>query len=701
MTSQNLSLRKMILFSLIFVPISVSFGARPSRSVMTAGYYVDAGKVDGGFVAANRWGIELFEVGDEGNLISVARAHTCGRAEFLDIKGDLVAVSNMNGSVEFFRMEGARFVPAGLLRLDFHPLELKIAGNFLYIGGAERSLVTYDITDPSHPRYISETLFTGYPHDFKIRNDTMFVAAYRGGVVILDISDRGAPEVLEQYFMPDFVYGVEIDSSYLYVCAHQAGLYVLDLRFNGRPPVIGHCSDFGSARKAALVDGGLLVLDTFGYMKLVDLARRSVPEIIWSMPLEFNCYDMKISEDLVFLANWIYGVKTIRLNGKGEPYPVSTESRNALCKSLVVDRGRVLVAAGKGGLMAFDRDLKPVEVPDLNLDGGCLEIKTDGNLGFLSNDECGIEILNLKNNGEIEIASRLKTEGWVKSCAYSGQYAFLANWQGIVTVDLLDIDLPVVDGFCDTDFGSSRVEFRNDTVFVAGSGGLELYDASDPRHVTFLDRYYTVYPSYNLSFYGNLAVLAAGLGGVDFVGLSDGLPAIAHIPAAGRAYDARIIESRLFVAEADSGVTAWDVTNIDNPQYLLRFDCAGKAYALAFEGNRMYAADYYGVTMFELPWEDIYDGDDPDPGPYKATRVALYPNPIVAKSSLNMDLESPGIVTVELYDILGRKIRTLYDGYSSGNRALNWPDMALPSGRYYVRVKGEGFSETRAVTLLK
>lgn len=690
----------MLINCALIVLFAHSHAARPTRSIMTAGIYVDVGKSGDRFVAANRWGIELFDIDREGNITSISRIHTSGRAEFLDMKEDLVIVSNFTGSIEIFRIKDNRFEPVTRMRLDFHPLEIKIVGEYLYIGGAEKSLVTFDISDPAHPVRVSETIFNGYPHDYKIRNDSMFVAAYHGGVVILDISDRANPELIEQYYMPDFVYGVNIDSSYVYVSAHHSGLYVLDLRFDSRPPIIGHNAEFGSARKTAFVDAGLLALDGFGSLKLIDLRYRSIPETLWSIPLEFNCYNMAIDDDLVFLVNWKYGVKSVHLNGKNEPLLTDQTSKYSLCKSLAVDNNRILAAIGYGGLIALDLDLKPSATPAPYIEGNCMEIKISGGTGFISTDHYGLNLLDLNYGGEIVNISGLKTNGWVRSSSFDGQYAFLANWQGIITVDLQDMNFPNERGFYDTYFGSSKIENRGDTVFVAGSAGLELYDASDPLNISFLSGYSTGYPATNLSLDNDLVVLSSGLGGVDFISLIENPALVTHIPTEGKAYDADIIGSRLFVAEEDSGVTVWDISVINQPVYSLRFDVAGKAYDMVYDGNRIYVADYYGITMLELPWQDIYE-DDSDPNPGPDIFVELYPNPVVRKSTLRLDLNTQGMINVELFDILGRKVKTLYDGYTRGNTVVSLEKENLPSGCYYVRIRGENFSKSKQVTLLK
>jgi hypothetical protein len=205
----------------------------------------------------------------------------------------------------------------------------------------------------------------------------------------------------------------------------------------------------------------------------------------------------------------------------------------------------------------------------------------------------------------------------------------------------------------------------------------------------------------DLSFDGNLVVLSAGWGGVEIISLSDGLELISHITTGGKAYDSHLIGNRLYVAEGDSGISVWDVFILEQPEYMLGLDVAGKAYDMEFSGNRIYVADNYGVTMLELPWEDDHYGDDINPERAPKNSLDLYPNPVVRKASLNFDIGSPGIIDVELYDILGRKVRTLFSGYSRGMTQVDWDKEDLPTGCYFVRVRGNGYIETKQVTLLK
>jgi flagellar hook assembly protein FlgD len=70
-------------------------------------------------------------------------------------------------------------------------------------------------------------------------------------------------------------------------------------------------------------------------------------------------------------------------------------------------------------------------------------------------------------------------------------------------------------------------------------------------------------------------------------------------------------------------------------------------------------------------------------------------------------LEAPGLVTLEIYDIRGRKVRTVEAGYlAAGEHCLKWDGStddhrAAASGVYFYRLTAGAADLTRKMLLLK
>jgi parallel beta-helix repeat protein len=66
--------------------------------------------------------------------------------------------------------------------------------------------------------------------------------------------------------------------------------------------------------------------------------------------------------------------------------------------------------------------------------------------------------------------------------------------------------------------------------------------------------------------------------------------------------------------------------------------------------------------------------------------VLAYPNPAKATGHFAFDLEKPGQITVDVYNVAGRKIATLQNNFSQAGAAqIDWDSHTLPAGVYYCK----------------
>lgn len=79
-----------------------------------------------------------------------------------------------------------------------------------------------------------------------------------------------------------------------------------------------------------------------------------------------------------------------------------------------------------------------------------------------------------------------------------------------------------------------------------------------------------------------------------------------------------------------------------------------------------------------------------------------YPNPFNAVTCLSYDVPVSGMVRVEVYDVLGKKVATLVDGnVNAGSFQVRWDARAMPSGIYFVSMAAGEFWQIRKLVLLK
>ena len=85
------------------------------------------------------------------------------------------------------------------------------------------------------------------------------------------------------------------------------------------------------------------------------------------------------------------------------------------------------------------------------------------------------------------------------------------------------------------------------------------------------------------------------------------------------------------------------------------------------------------------------------PVPQQATLSPAFPNPFTARTRLTLTVPRRQHVRAAVYDVLGRRVATLFDGVvtAEGVQTIAVEAGNMPGGVYFVRVEGETFAETR------
>jgi flagellar hook assembly protein FlgD len=84
-----------------------------------------------------------------------------------------------------------------------------------------------------------------------------------------------------------------------------------------------------------------------------------------------------------------------------------------------------------------------------------------------------------------------------------------------------------------------------------------------------------------------------------------------------------------------------------------------------------------------------------------------YPNPFNPITTISFNLKQAGSVTLKVFDLMGKEVATLVNGYQeSGVRQAIWSGKdgngnAMPSGIYFYRLEVNGLVLTKKMQLLK
>ncbi len=103
-------------------------------------------------------------------------------------------------------------------------------------------------------------------------------------------------------------------------------------------------------------------------------------------------------------------------------------------------------------------------------------------------------------------------------------------------------------------------------------------------------------------------------------------------------------------------------------------------------------------------------GNDQSAVPLTYGLFQNYPNPFNPSTTISFQLSAVSVVTLKVYDVLGREIATLVNGQRQpGAYTVRWDASSYPSGVYYYRLRADestsgstrSFIETRKMILMK
>ncbi len=115
------------------------------------------------------------------------------------------------------------------------------------------------------------------------------------------------------------------------------------------------------------------------------------------------------------------------------------------------------------------------------------------------------------------------------------------------------------------------------------------------------------------------------------------------------------------------------------------------------------AAEYgAGLLIYFLNQTKIVNVININKSQYQYKLFQNYPNPFNPTTTIIYSIPKTSLVTIKVYDILGREVKTLVNGQKlPGNYSIEFNAKNLQSGVYFYRLQTNGFIDTKKFILLK
>jgi sugar lactone lactonase YvrE len=323
-------------------------------------------------------------------------------------------------------------------------------------------------------------------------------------------------------------------------------------------------------------------------------------------------------------------------------------------------------------------------------DGFIIKIDSLGNQSHFSFAFGGRSVLGLNIQGDTLLA------------AISGEPAGLAGLSLTTTEVLFFIEPP------DVELPNDIAVDRDGIIYMTDCEGYKIY-----RFVDLVPSVYFTgfnYPNgilYDEENHSLLVVNSASPYEFRSIDIADSSYSTVAVPPAG----VGILDGLVMDSDRNVYFTSWNThsvhkydSNFTNPPTVFSADHSGPAdICIDAVHDLLCIPNYDGNTVDFVPLhETTVDEEIESDLPSEAVVMNSYPNPFNPETTITFDLNNAGNVTLIIYDINGKEISKLANGwYQSGDNQVTFDGADLPSGTYFAKISGKGFELTKKLHLLK
>jgi hypothetical protein len=628
-----------------------------------------------------------------------------------------------------------------------------VSDSYAFIFGYHDSLRIVDIEDPEDPWLVGDIAIDAEVDNIWVQDDYIFAAAGIMGMLIIDISDPSAPEIIAEYpaesdiesivvvdtvafIAGRFIYpssepfqiisiadvynpwpigyvdenmgwnhDMIVDGDYAYLANTYEGLVIVDISSLSAPFILTQLEDITYPRVLGKVDDFLFMDFGFDTLQVFEVSEPAIPEQVGFYEIGKSAMDFEILDGFLFVAGDDLPILDISEVGNirqvsGHEIPGATIS--------VFGVGDYLYTAEAGlGLHIHDitDPVYPEEVSRLELPGYWYEY-------YLSQDylyklaESELGVIDISDPSSPEQISVYAFDRDFYDVCVDEPYIYLTsfNWGVSVYQRISPDSLEFIRNFSCYEY-SFDVEIENNVGYFSQCFALNIYDLSNPADSVLLGSIMPVSGAGQLYYHDGFIYTQSVEGGCDLslsiIDVRD--PSnpmeVNQLYLPGYVSDVHFDDNRAYFSVYQNELFVYDVSDPGNPMSESHYRTPGYMRNSLPWGDYVYVADNTSLVILEhsATWTESHFETPP-----RFSLSANHPNPFNSSTVIRYSLPSASRVTVEIYDILGRKVATLLDGEEAvGEHSLIWNAGELPSGLYFSRITAGERTATGRMLLLK
>jgi hypothetical protein len=648
---------------------------------------------------------------------------------------------------------------------------LAASDEFLLAAIPGEGLIRYDLSDPSAPVEDLTLSMTSPLVDMILEGDIVFLALGDQGVGAVTMAVPGFLLPLPGFSTGGRVTSVAYDNGLLLATDPTNGLLVLDaanpsnLGFLSATPFEVEARTVSTGFGRAVV-GGRPADNAWSTIGLYDLADPEHPALLASRTFQhsyprgpysvlhsvdcflvvqgglsngsefnypadfvFDGQDLLVSGSSSTMGNrqvaltddWLVGLNRTRVSvaraGILSPEPFAWEQSRG---GRAVAQGNLVYRTAAPGLKILDitDPLAPLELSELEMAAESIEkpVAAYASQIYVAHTQVGIMVIDAGDPANPTVSDLIPTQRSTRGLLQDGGFLYgVAGTNGFSVYDLATPETPVLRGSVfstgDTTWRPAMAKWGS-KVFVSGyPGGVWVYDVSNPDQPELVDQF-GLDLVLALAFSGDGRLLVGHPTGIGLATYEEDAEGNWVLLGKDRHLEVSsiLVDRDVAYAVRDNLIKLYDLAPGGQPQEFVSLAFNVAAGDLVLLEDAVYWAgggvNRIGATFPKLCTSGLSAVRVETPSGARML-AAPWPNPFNPRTTLSFSLPQSGHARLSVYDLLGHRVRTLWDGPAPvGETKVTWDGTDgrgrnVAAGMYMVRLLVGERTETRKVALLK
>jgi len=254
-------------------PVLVSSSAAPidARDVDVSGNYA--------YVADGSNGVRVLDVSDPFAPTLAGTYDTPSFAGAIQVVGDLACVADSSDLILLDVSDPTTPTLMGSYTTSGIAEELHVVGNYAYIADVF-NLMVVNITDPSVPIAVGSYPSVGGVRDVQVEGDYAFIADGTTGFLVLDVTNPPAPVLAGSLALSGTQFGVYVSGDHAFLVGTSGSMRVVDISDPTTPVLVGSVGA-GAFGGDVFVEGDFAFVASFtSGVFMIDISDPTVPVVV-------------------------------------------------------------------------------------------------------------------------------------------------------------------------------------------------------------------------------------------------------------------------------------------------------------------------------------------------------------------------------------------------------------------------------------